>query len=222
MTGRRSCVLVLLMAALFVLFVGTGSARAQQAPSMQPAAASQHQAESAVGHGEAGAEHGESIVATVARLFNFALLAGTLVYFLRSPLATYLATRSTEVRAQLVKARELRATAAAEVAEVDKKLQALPAELDALRKTGADEVKAEEARIRQAAEAERLRLLEVTKREIGTQVKIAERDLMKRASDLAVKVAADRIKATITDADQLRLVDRYLGQVGASAQAGAR
>ena len=156
----------------------------------------------------------EPIVATIARLFNFALLAATLVYFLRSPLATYLATRSTEVRAQLVKAAELRAAAASEVAEVDKKLQALPAELESLRKTGAEEVAAEETRIRQSAEAERMRLQEVTKREIGTQVKIAERELMKRASDLAVKVASDRVKATITDADQIRLVDRYLVQVG--------
>jgi len=222
MTGRRSHVFVLMMAALFVLIAGAGSTRAQEAHPAQPASASQPQAEPAAGHGEAAAEHGESIVATVARLFNFALLAATLVYFLRSPLATYLATRSTEVRAQLVKAGEMRATAAAEAAEVDKRQQALPAELDAMRKTGAEEVKAEEARIRQAAEAERVRLLEVTKREIGTQVKIAERDLMKRASDLAVKVAADRIKATITDADQLRLVDRYLGQVGSGTHAGVR
>jgi len=214
MTGRRSRVLVLVMATLFMLVVSSTVAWAQAEHAASPAAAGQHEANPSGGANEAGAEHGESIVATVARLFNFALLVGTLVYFLRSPLATYLATRSTEVRAQLVKAGEMRAAASAEVAEVDKKLQALPAELDELRRTGAEEVRAEEARIRHAAEAERVRLLEVTKREISTQVKIAERELMRRASDLAVNVAADRVKATITDADQLRLVDRYLVQVG--------
>ena len=46
------------------------------------------------------------------------------------------------------------------------KMAALPGELEALRKTGADEVAAEEARIRQAAEAERARLIEQSTREI--------------------------------------------------------
>lgn len=151
---------------------------------------------------------------TIARLFNFALLAGTLFYLLRSPLAVYLAGRSTQIRERLVKASDMRTTAAAEQAAIAEKMKSLPAELDALRKAGAEEVAAEETRIRQAAEAERDRLLEVTRRDIGTQLKLAERALMKQAADLAVKVASERVKTTITDADQIRLVDRYLVQVG--------
>ena len=37
---------------------------------------------------------------------------------------------------------------------------------------------------------------------------------MTRAADLAVAVASERVRTTITDADQVRLVDRYLVQVG--------
>ena len=182
----------------------------------QAAASSEHQPAAAAGteHEEAAAEHGNPLVATIARLFNFALLAGTLFYLLRSPLAVYLTNRSTEIRERLVKASDMRAGAAAAQAAIAQKMQSLPAELEALRKTGAEEVAAEEAHIRHAAESERDRLLEVTRRDISNQLKLAERALMKQAANLAVAVASERVRTTITDADQIRLVSRYLVQLG--------
>jgi F-type H+-transporting ATPase subunit b len=183
----------------------------------QAAALGEHQPAAPAGGAEpeeAAAEHSNPLVGMIARLFNFALLAGTLFYLLRSPLAVYLTNRSTEIRKRLVKASDLRAGAAAEQAAIAQKMQSLPAELEALRKAGAEEVAAEEARIRQAAESERERLLDVTRRDIGVQLKLAERALMRRAADLAVEVASERVKSTITEVDQLRLVDRYLVQVG--------
>ena len=212
----RTRILAVVVAAVFVLGAGAVPVRAQAEHAAQPAAASEHQAAAGAAHGEGegGAGHGEPLTSTIARLFNFALLAGSLVYLLKSPLAAYLASRAAEVRARLVKAAEMRAAAAAETADVDRKLQTLPAELDRLRASGAEEVAAEEARVRQSADAERARLLEVTRRDIGMHVRLAERDLMRQAATLAVAVATDRVKASITDADQLRLVDRYLAQVG--------
>jgi F-type H+-transporting ATPase subunit b len=186
------------------------AADAHQAP-----AAGQHEGAPAAGEAsEAAAEHGSQWMPTIARLFNFALLAGTLFYLLRSPLALYLANRSTQIRERLVKARDMRSAAAAEQEAVARKMQSLPAELDALRKAGAEEVAAEESRLRHTADAERDRLLEMTRRDISVQLRFAERTLIRRAADLAVDVAAARVKTTITDADQIRLVDRYLLQVG--------
>jgi F0F1-type ATP synthase membrane subunit b/b' len=92
-------------------------------------------------------------------------------------------------------------------------MAALPAELDALRKTGAEELAAEESRMRQAAESGRTRLLDQARREIDSQLKIAQRDLRSHTAALAVAIASKRVKATITAADQARLVDRYLGQL---------
>lgn len=159
-------------------------------------------------------EHGSPVIEMVAKLFNFAILAGTLIYFLRTPMASYLKDRKAQIRRDLVHARETKEAATVQLAEIDRKLAALPGELDALRKAGAEEVSAEEARIRQAAEQERVRLLEHTKRDLELQLKIAERELTKHAADLAIAVATDRSKKTITDQDQQRLVERYLGQVG--------
>jgi F-type H+-transporting ATPase subunit b len=184
--------------------------------SAAPVQAQEHEgasAASAEGAHHEAEEHGGGVVDVVARLVNFGILAGTLVYFLRSPIRTYLADRSTAIRTELITAVETKQAAAAQIAEIDRKMQALPAELDALRAQGTAEIAAEATRIQTAAAAERDRLLEQARREIDLQVKVAERDLVNRAADQAVGLATDHIKRTITDTDQQRLVDRYVSSL---------
>lgn len=161
----------------------------------------------------AGEEPGGGVMEVVARLVNFSILVGTLVYLLRSPFATYLNERTTQIRSDLVNAAEMKQTAAAQIEEIDRKMAALPGELEALGAQGAQEIAAEQARIRSAAAAERDRLLEQARRDIDQQVKIAERELVSHAADLAVGLAGERIKKTITDEDQKRLADRYVQQL---------
>jgi F-type H+-transporting ATPase subunit b len=191
---------VLLMVTALALAGAAVVAAQPEHGATSPAGASGHAAE---------AEHESPIVGMIAKLFNFALFAGTLAYFLRSPIATYLSDRGTQIRSDLVKE-----SATEQLTKVDAKMAALPGELEALRASGADEVAAEEARIRHAAEAERERLIEQAKRDVDWQLKIAQRDLKAHAAALAVELATKRVKATITDADQLRLVDRYVAMVG--------
>jgi F-type H+-transporting ATPase subunit b len=144
---------------------------------------------------------------------NFLILAGGLWWFLKQPIATYLADRHSSIRSELVEAANVKATATAQLAEIERKLQALPGEIEALKRRGAEEIAAEEQRIATMAAAERDRLLEQTRREIELQVRLAKRELVEHAADLAVQLAGDRIRETMTAADQHRLVDRYLDQV---------
>jgi len=168
----------------------------------------------AAGHGaESGTGHEQSIWPQVGKIVNFAILIGTVIYFGRKPLAGYLATRGAQVRSELVAAEEMKKTAAAQIAEMDAKLQALPAELDALKARGQQEIAAEEQRIRDLAETERARLIEQASREITQRTRLARRELIEHAASLAVGVAQTKIRAQITDADQARLVDRYLTEV---------
>jgi F-type H+-transporting ATPase subunit b len=155
----------------------------------------------------------EPLWVTLARLVNFAILAGTLVYFLRAPIARHMADRSTQIRGDLLKAEETRQAATAQLQELDRKMQALPGELEAMRVRGAQEIAAEEARILKAAAAERERLLEQMRREIELELRIAKRELVEHAASLAVEVASAQLKQNITPDDQVRLVDRYLDQV---------
>jgi F-type H+-transporting ATPase subunit b len=164
---------------------------------------------------EAASHEGGSPWAMVARLFNFAVLAGTLVYFLRSPFMAFLATRRTEIRASLVKAAEVSRKSAEQVAHLDQRLAALPAEIDALRARGAADIAAEEAKIRGMAQADRARLIEQARRQVDLQLRVARRQLVGEAADRAVALASDRIRRSIRDDDQRRLLEAYLARVAA-------
>ena len=191
------------------------AAETQGTPERPAAGEPQARAEGVEGAEEA--EHEEGLLPAVARLVNFAILIGTLVYLLRSPLMAYLNDRGTQIRSDLVNAAEMKRTAAAQLEEIDRRMTALPGELAALRAQGAQEIAAEEARIRAAAAAERDRLLEQARRDIDQHVKVAERELVNHAADLAVAVAAERIRKTITEDDQKRLADRYVQQLRGAA-----
>ena len=77
----------------------------------------------------------------------------SLVYLLRSPFANYLRDRSTGSGADLVKAAAMKQEAAALIEDIDRKMKALPGELETLRIVGAQEIAAEEQRILTAAAA---------------------------------------------------------------------
>jgi len=168
----------------------------------------------AVAKGHTGEDqHEAGVWPLIAKLLNFAILAGVLVYFLRSPLLRHFSNRSGQIRSDLVRAGEMREQATSQLSEIDRRLQALPQEIASLRARGAEEVASEEARLRGAADAERNRLLEQTRREIDMQLRVAKRELVREAAALAIGVAERRIARDITPEDQSRLVDRYVNQV---------
>ncbi len=220
MTGFRLFFAALLTAAIAIA-APLGLARAQE-----PAVGSQaHQpAPAAAAHAgnPAGAEHAAGAEASashdgwsavIAKAVNFTILVGVLVYFLRAPSRDYLTGRIGKVREDLVTAAETRETAARQLAEIAAKLAALPAEIEALKKRGAEDLAAERARIEQEAQTERQRVIEHTRREIEMRLRVAKRELLELAADLAVTVAAERIRTSMTPDDQARLVDRYASQL---------
>jgi F-type H+-transporting ATPase subunit b len=163
----------------------------------------------------AAAEHsiGDMILGMGWPVANFIIFVGVLYYFFNKPLKNYLATRSSAIRKDLVEAAELRNSATAQLAAIEQKLAAIPAEIAALRTRGGEEIKAEEQRIAAAAAADRERMLEQTRREIDLQVRLAKKEILEHAANLSVQLAAERLKKEVTPADQDRLVDRYLSQV---------
>ena len=159
------------------------------------------------------AAHESSLAALFWPVVNFAIMCGVLYYFLSAPLSGYLKDRGETIRRDLVEAGELKATATAQLEEIDRKLKALPGEIETLRERGKAEVVAEEQRITQQAAVDRDRLVEQARRDIEVQVRLAKRALTEHAADLSVQMAADRIATEITEADQNRLINRYLEQV---------
>ncbi len=215
LAGPRPCLHTCGFVLLALLLSIPGlAAQDHAAPPASAAPAADHAPASSQGsHAPADAAHDESIWPQVGKLVNFAILLVTVLYFARKPLSDYLASRGAQVRSELVAAQEMKTRAAAQIAEMDAKLRALPAELDALKARGQQEIAAEEQRIRALAETERARLIEQASREIEQRTRVARRELVEHAASLAVGVAQTKIRAQITDADQARLVDRYLAEV---------
>lgn len=189
----------------------------QPSPSRPPAATAEQAHEAQAEHATEAEHHDQSIGGMIRGMAwpvaNFIIFLGILYYYLNKPFKEYLAGRSSTIRKDLVEAAELRANATAQLAAIEQKLQALPGELDKLRKRGAEEIKSEEHRIALAAAADRDRMLEQTRREIELQVRLAKKEILDHAADLSVQLATERIKNEVTPADQDRLVDRYLSQV---------
>jgi len=202
------------LALVFVVTLAVASRAAQPAAEHAPAPAGQAQP----GEHAAAAEHGEAAhEASVTDLFwpvvNFAILCYVLYYFLRAPLTSYLKDRGASIRKDLVDADAIKSAATAQLEEIDRKLKALPGEIEALRARGQAEIAGEEQRISQQAAAERDRLLEQARRDIDVQVRLAKRELTEHAADLALQLAEERLAKETTPADHARLVDRYLEQV---------
>ncbi len=202
-----------LLAPFLLMLVVSVTAHAASFAIQEPAHA-QPAAQAEAEHTSEGEEaHDAGWFPTIAKAFNFAVLVGVLVYFLRQPLSDYLSSRITRVREDLVAAAATRETATRQLAEIQTKLGALPGELEALKHRGAEEIVAERARIEQAAQVERQRLLEQTNREIDMHLRVARRELVEFTATQAVGVASDRIKRSITPEDQARMLDRYSAQL---------
>jgi F0F1-type ATP synthase membrane subunit b/b' len=222
-TPRSGIVGALALAALLVLGNQLAAAQTPAHPTpanVEPAPGAQHDAPGAEPEHAADEEHAGMLESLMWPVANFIILAGGLWWFLREPFSNYLRDRHSAIRRDLVDAANMKAAAAAQLAEIDRKLQALPGEIAALRTRGGEEIAAEEQRIAAQATAERERLLEQTRREIEVQLRLAKRELVEHAADLAVQLAGERIQQTITPADQARLVDRYLDQVKSTGSTG--
>lgn len=220
---RKLAARVVVTLALATLLLTRGLAAQAPETHAQPAAAEQHQP-AAAGHEQAAGEHGAAADHAGAEehgylsgllwpVANFVVLLVLLNKFMRAPIADYLAGRSSQIRKDLVEAAELNKTATAQLADVERKLKALPGELDALKTRGAEEIVAEEERIASAAAADRARLLTQTRREIEVRLQAAQRELSDHAATLALQLAEQKLASEMTAADHARLVTRYVDQV---------
>ncbi len=155
----------------------------------------------------------ESWKPALAKVFNFSLLAGLLVYFLRGTVVTYLESRRETIRKDLVHAADLKVAAEQQLAAVRAQLSLLPAEIVALERRGQEELAREQLRMKEATAHARDVLLDRARRDVDLRLRLARRTLVEHTADLAVRLARTRLEQTITADDQTRLIDRYAREV---------
>jgi F-type H+-transporting ATPase subunit b len=143
------------------------------------------------------------------KILDVAIIAFLGFKYLAKPIAQAMASRSEDVRRALEEATAGRREAEARLAEFQAKAAGLDLEIEALRVQAAANMERERAILIEEGTAAAERVGQHARETIRQEVAKARADLHREAALLAVQVATASVKATITDADQQRILDEY-------------
>jgi F-type H+-transporting ATPase subunit b len=176
-----------------------------------PACAQEHESEAKKIQESGGVtEHGNLVLWG---FVNFLLLAGGIGYIVKKNAGPYFAQRSEQIRKGMVDADRARAEADAKVAEVDRRLANLAAEIEAMRRDAHEEGRAEAHRIRLEAAAEMAKIQTRTLEEIAAAGKAARLDLRRYSAGLALSLAETKIAARLSPQVQDGLVNGFVAHL---------
>ncbi len=193
------------IATLFLLLFATLPARTQP----QPESAAQRAAEST-----GITEHGPDVFWG---WLNFLLLAGGLGYVIKKNAGPYFAKRSLEIRKGMVDAEAERAASDAKVAEVDRRLANLQADIEALRAGAQQEAEADAQRVRREAAAEMAKIQSHLAGEIASAAKSATLELRRYSAELALALAEQKLAARMSPEMQDGLVGGFVAAMASAA-----
>jgi F-type H+-transporting ATPase subunit b len=165
----------------------------------------------------AGSGHHEEITFIgdwLPRLVNFAIIATVVVYFTRKPIREFFRNRSLEIAKAMQESREARERAMAALAEMDRKVKDLEAEMARM----IDDARMRGEKDKQALLEEGKKLVAdidaQVKQGVDMEVQKAKTALQSEASTLAVDLAEKSIKENISAKDHERIVKEYITKVG--------
>jgi F-type H+-transporting ATPase subunit b len=145
-------------------------------------------------------------------LLNFAVIAGTILYFSKKNLPGVFRGRTASIQKAMQEARQASEEANRRLAEIENRLSRLDAEIGGMREAAEKEAAAEEGRIKAAAAEDARKIVESAEQEIAAAAKSARRELTAYAANLAVSLAAKQIKVdTVTDQALVRGFAKELG-----------
>ncbi len=152
---------------------------------------------------------------------NFALLAIGLGYLIKKYGAPFFAARSERIQREIVEAAKVRQDAEVRVAEVDRRLGNLEADLEALRAESRTELESQQRQAAAKTSAEIARIQSQAEQEIAASGKAARMDLKRFSAELAVQLAGEKIRARMTHDTQDALMRGFLKDLDGSASAQA-
>lgn len=161
-----------------------------------------------------GEEKGELVVPDSLKWANFAILAVGLGYMLGKLLPKNFAERTAAIQKDITEAQAVKRDAEARAAKVDAQVKSLGADIERFRKESAQEMAHEGDRIRQETAGQIQRIADHAALEIETAGKLARRELRQYSSELALKLAEDRVRAKLDGATEAALVDGFVADLG--------
>jgi F-type H+-transporting ATPase subunit b len=145
--------------------------------------------------------------ARVFEYFNFAILAGAILFALLKYLPKTFRAQREDIQHRLVEARTATQQANERLAAIEQRLSRLDEEVAAISKQAEKDSVEDEARIKASIETERQRIMEAVSRDIASASSSAQRDLKRFVAGLAVDRAAQRI--ALTEDDDRALVQEF-------------
>jgi F-type H+-transporting ATPase subunit b len=143
-------------------------------------------------------------------LINFAVFLALMSRILGKPLKQMVRDRHDRIKTDLDEAKKLRDGAAAMLAEYQKKVENVDAEVDELLETIRKEAEAEKARIIAAAEEQAQRLKQDAERQIGAEIERARQELKRGVSEAAIAAAEQILQKQIGADDQRKMSEQYV------------
>ena len=169
-------------------------------------------------HGESSGEGGKGNL-TGWKWANFVVLAGGLGYLIGKNAGPFFAARSQQIRKDMVEAGDQKKEADARVAAVEQRLAGLESEIASLRAESQREAQAETSRMAQQTTLEMAKIQTQAEQEIASAAKAARTDLKRYSAQLAVGLAAGKIRERMTPAAQDALVEGFVRDLdGPSAE----
>jgi len=129
---------------------------------------------------------------------------------------------SDEIQQALADAAKVKKDAEAKAASIEQRLKNLEVEIDNLRQSARAEAAAEGERIRQETERHLTRIQEQSTQEVVLMTRTARDELRKYSADLAVSLAAQRIRARMNPEVEQNLVDGFLDDLRSGMPAAMR
>lgn len=157
---------------------------------------------------EAAAEHHDflGVPSIVWQVVNLSLFLVLLVVLLKKPAAKFFGDRRREVEEMNRKAEADRKRAEELASQIQVRLAGIEVEIQKLRTHSMAESEAEQAALVKQTEVDAARIIARGSQEIDIRVREARQELTAYAGDLAVEMANEILKKSVTREDQERLV----------------
>jgi F-type H+-transporting ATPase subunit b len=147
------------------------------------------------------------------KVINFLILMAIFIKVLKKPVGNFLRNRQSKVRQALEDAEKARVEAGRRMQEYERRLAHLDEEIDEIHRTLKEEGEREKARIIQEAERMAEEIKAQAQATTEQEIRVAQQILREEVADLAVQLAEEILKKSMSKSDQKKLVEQYVDQM---------
>jgi len=146
---------------------------------------------------------------------NLAALLAVLVYFLRTPIRGFFATRRRDIEQHLERAAAVLREAEARLADWKGRMARLDREIEEIRRMAQERAEAERQRILADAAAAAARIRRDGAAAVEQEGQRARDALRKEAATLAIELAEELLRQQVNESDRARLAEEFIGRIEA-------